>query len=85
MAFHFQSAWHPLIGRQVAIRRQGNVVRYGTVDAVTRDDEVLWLRPEGPDPRQLYEKSEGFEVWVDYKWERHDRADREPSGSTVSA
>lgn len=69
MAFHFQHEWHPLVGQQVVVRLHGNVVRYGIVDAVTEDDEVLWLNLEGPASRQLFERSEGFEVWIDYKWE----------------
>lgn len=69
VAFHFQYEWYPLVGQQVVVRLHGNVVRYGTVDAVTEDDEVLWLASEGTAPRQLFERSEGFEVWIDYKWE----------------
>jgi hypothetical protein len=69
VAFHFQHEWYPLVGQQVVVRLRGNVVRHGTVDAVTKDDEVLWLDLEGTAPRQLFERSEGFEVWIDYKWE----------------
>lgn len=69
MAFHFQHVWYPLVGQQVVVRLRGNVVRYGTVDAVTEDDQMLWLASAGTCPRQLFERSEGFEVWIDYKWE----------------
>jgi len=41
------------------------MVRHGTVDAVTRDGGALWLRSEGIEPRQLFVKSEGFEVWIE--------------------
>ncbi|QQQ64405.1 hypothetical protein [Paenarthrobacter ureafaciens] len=74
MALHLQQAWHPLVGQQVVIRLSGHVVRCGTVDAVTTDDEVLWLASEGAVPRQLFERSEGFEVWIDYKWETPGRS-----------
>lgn len=69
MAFHFQREWLPVVGQQVAILFNGHLVRFGTVDAVTQDDAVLWLSSEGAHTRQLFERVEGFEVWIDYRWE----------------
>jgi hypothetical protein len=69
MAFHPQDRWHPLTGQEVIITRQGEVVGHGTVEAVTVDDQILWLAGEGAHPRRLYERSAGFEAWIDYKWE----------------
>lgn len=69
MAFHFQREWHPVVGKQVAILFNGDLVRYGIVDAVTQDDAVLWLCSDAAHTRQLFERAEGFEVWIDYKWE----------------
>lgn len=74
MAFHLQQEWQPLVGQQVAVLRHGNVVRYGTVEAVTENDGVLWLNSEAAAPRQLFERSEGFEVWIDYRWETSGQA-----------
>jgi hypothetical protein len=65
VAFHLQRAWHPLVGQRVVIRLHGEVVRHGTVDAVTGDDRVLWLDSEGAEPRRLFERSEGFDVGPD--------------------
>ncbi len=69
MEFHLQHEWGPLVGLDVEIRHSGKPVRYGHVDAVTRDDQVLWLRHDGALHRQLFERSEGFEVWTKCKWE----------------
>ena len=38
-------------------------------NAVTEEDAVLWLSSDGTETRQLFERFEGFEVWIDYKWE----------------
>lgn len=75
MAFHFQREWHPLVGQQVVMLLNGAVVPYGTVDAVTQDEAVLWLSSDGAETRQLFERSEGFEVWIDYKWESNGPSD----------
>lgn len=75
MAYHFQPEWRPLVGQQVAILLDGYVVRQGTVDAVTEDDGVLWLNSHGAERRQLFERSEGFQVWINYKWESRGQAD----------
>ncbi|MGJ3190145.1 hypothetical protein [Paenarthrobacter sp. FR1] len=41
----------------------------GIVDAVTIDDEILWLASDGVNQRRLISKADGFEVWMTYKWE----------------
>lgn len=87
MAFHLQTEWFPLVGQHVVIRRHGQIVRHGTVDAVTLDDGVLWVNSEGTAPRQLFERSAGFEVWIAYRWENGRTEDTnliESSGLTAS-
>ncbi|PVZ53873.1 hypothetical protein C9424_16815 [Arthrobacter sp. H-02-3] len=74
MAFHRQQEWQPLLGQNVIIKRDGDVVRHGRVDAVTPDDQILWLDVEGTEPRRLFERSEGFEAWIAYKWEAGEAA-----------
>ncbi|MDR7159910.1 hypothetical protein J2X42_002626 [Arthrobacter sp. BE255] len=65
MGLHFQHDWWPAVGHDVEIRHNGRVVRTGHVDAVTADDEILWVQHDGARHRELFEKSEGFEVWME--------------------
>lgn len=55
--------WCTLSGGRVEIRQQGALICSGTVDAVTEDGRILWIRPPG-DNRRLYEKAEFCEVWA---------------------
>jgi hypothetical protein len=55
--------WDLMPGTPVEIRRKGQRVRTGRVDAVSLDAELLWLANNGAVPRQLFEKAEGYEVW----------------------
>ncbi|AOY71059.1 hypothetical protein IG195_15870 [Arthrobacter sp. TES] len=69
MAFHLQPKWQPLIGQLVIVKLQDEEIRRGVVDAVTDDDQILWLDTDGAEPRRLFHRAEGFKVWIDYKWE----------------
>lgn len=70
MALHLQHDWRPVAGQLVEIRRLGEVVCAGTVDAVTSDGSVLWLARDGAQERRLFERCEGYRVWIRYSWEK---------------
>ncbi|EMY34430.1 hypothetical protein D477_009625 [Arthrobacter crystallopoietes BAB-32] len=55
--------WNLMPGTLVEVRRRDKLVRSGRVDAVSPDAELLWLASDGPVPRQLFEKAEGYELW----------------------
>ncbi|MEZ2388163.1 hypothetical protein AB6813_01215 [bacterium RCC_150] len=74
MELHLQHEWGQLVGQNVEVRRHGEPVRRGHVDAVTKDGQVLWVRHDGAHHRQLFERFEGFEVWTESKWEAGPRA-----------
>ena len=65
MAFHLQHSWLPLVGQRVIIKYGAAEVRRGAVDAVTEDDQVLWVSADGAEDRRLFERAEGFRVWID--------------------
>lgn len=69
MTLHLQHDWRPLAGHAVEIRRYGEFVCAGTVDAVAPDGDILWMAPEGVRVRRLFERSEGYQVWIRYNWE----------------
>jgi hypothetical protein len=66
---HLQHDWLPVIGEVVEIRCGGEAVRTGIVDGVTADGGILWLTANGAEPRAMFERSQGFSVWIEYKWE----------------
>lgn len=68
--FHLQTDWLPLVGQDVEVRLHGETLRQGTVDAVTLDNSILWLAAEGEHGRAMWERAEGYTVWVRYKWEK---------------
>lgn len=69
MALHLQPKWQPLVGQLVIVKFQGEEIRRGVVDAVTADDQILWLDGDGAESRRLFERIDGFQIWIDYKWE----------------
>jgi uncharacterized protein YfaQ (DUF2300 family) len=69
MALHLQTKWQPLVGHWVVIKLHNEEIRRGVVDAVTDDDQILWLDGDGAESRRLYHRADGFHVWIDYKWE----------------
>ena len=69
MTYHKQDDWLPLVGETVQSRINRRFVRTGIIDAVTIDDEILWLAADGVNQRRLISKADGYEVWMTYKWE----------------
>lgn len=57
--------WSDLQGVAVLIKKNGRRVRSGHVEAVTPAADVLWLEGHGVEPRTLFHKDEGYEVWLD--------------------
>jgi hypothetical protein len=57
--------WSHIAGVEVEIRRRGEQVRTGVVDAVMPDSSILWLAAEGNENRTLFEQAEGYEAWAD--------------------
>lgn len=70
MGFHLQPKWQPLIGQLVIVKLQDEEIRRGVVDAVTDDDQILWLDSDGAEPRRLFHRADGFNVWIEYRWEK---------------
>jgi hypothetical protein len=66
---HLQHDWLPVVGELVEIRHGHQPVRTGTVDGVTADGGILWLAADGAESRSMFERSQGFTVWIEYKWE----------------
>lgn len=69
MAFHLQPTWQPLTGQQVVVKYKDEEIRRGVVYAVTGDDQILWLDGDGAEPRRLFERADGYDVWIEYKSE----------------
>lgn len=64
MNYTLATNWSQLPGHWVELRKEGQPVRSGYVEAVTFDSDVLWLGYDGFHPRALFELSEGYEAWV---------------------
>ena len=62
---HEHTHWEDLIGALVEIRHNGQIVRTGMVDEVMPDGSALWVTSDSSHPRRIYEKSEGFMVYVE--------------------
>ncbi|MFF1253917.1 hypothetical protein ACFVYC_15650 [Pseudarthrobacter sp. NPDC058329] len=58
------ASWNRLIGAVVEIRRYGQIIRTGTVEAAMPDSSALWLASNGNNPRTMYEASLGYQAWV---------------------
>jgi hypothetical protein len=69
LSLHIQPDWLPILGEFVEIRLHGVAVCAGVVDAVTNDNEILWLSAYGPRSRTMMERADGYTVWIEYKWE----------------
>jgi len=59
---HFE--WSLLTNALVEIRRDGSVIRTGFVEDAMPDSSALWISAAANDPRQMFEASEGYKVWV---------------------
>lgn len=66
---YLQYEWYQVVGQYVQIRLKDRVVRTGVVDAATGDDRILWIAGHGAERRTLFERAEGYSVWIEYKWE----------------
>jgi hypothetical protein len=56
--------WSLLINVCVEIRHDGYVIRTGFVEDVMPDSSALWIAADANGPRQMFEASEGHQVWV---------------------
>jgi len=63
MPIRQRQRWAPTIGVLVQIRQNGQLICEGYVEAVTKDDQVLWLAREGVETRKMFHRVEGYEVW----------------------
>jgi len=66
---HLQPAWFPVADEIVEIRLDDKTVRTGRVDGVTSDDQILWIAADGIELRAMFERSQDYSVWIEYKWE----------------
>ncbi|MET3774353.1 lipopolysaccharide export system protein LptA [Arthrobacter nitrophenolicus] len=66
MELHWQPDWQRTLGQHVEIRRGRITIRAGTVEAVTADNNVLWIAASGVEPRQMVERANGNEVYAPY-------------------
>jgi hypothetical protein len=66
---HLQPNWQRLLGQHVEVRRNGETVRTGTVEAVMPDNSILWISANGVYPRQMVERANGSEVYARYPWD----------------
>lgn len=57
--------WRLREGDVIELRRNGTVIRRGTVDAVMYDGSGLWLAATGADHRKFLAKDDSLEVWVE--------------------
>ncbi|WP_017198296.1 hypothetical protein [Arthrobacter sp. M2012083] len=69
MALHPHGCWQPVVGEWVQIKRFGRVIDEGRVEAVTSDDQMLWLAALGVNSRRLIIREQGMDLWLDYKWD----------------
>jgi hypothetical protein len=73
--------WRRLPGAYVQIRLASCPVRDGRVEMTTEDGSILWLRQGDGEPRRLFEKAEGYEVWAPFGFTPPlDTASRSSSG-----
>jgi hypothetical protein len=63
MTYRLVHDWNALVGAAVEIHQNDTVVCTGIVDAVTNDDQILWIQSpvEG---RRLFERAESFQAWA---------------------
>ncbi|BCW35944.1 hypothetical protein StoSoilA2_20000 [Arthrobacter sp. StoSoilA2] len=59
-----QVEWSTLINALVEVRHNGRVIRTGFVEDAMPDSSVLWIAADANDPRQMFDASQGLQVWV---------------------
>ncbi|MEV5072779.1 hypothetical protein [Paenarthrobacter nitroguajacolicus] len=69
MALRIHHTWHPVIGQRVQMWCSGIIGREGIADAVTLDDAILWIAGGVLQPPMTFQRTDGFDVWIDYRWE----------------
>lgn len=57
--------WNRLIGATVQIRRNGAIIRTGTIDDAMPASTTLWIAGDATQPRTMYEAARGIEVWAE--------------------
>lgn len=66
MDLHLQPQWQRALGQRVEIWRGWELIREGTVEAVTPDDSILWISAEGPYLRQMIFRDDGYQVFAPF-------------------
>lgn len=61
---HQHTEWSLLISAKVEIRYNGQVLRTGFVEDAMPNSSALWVAADANGPRQMYEVSQGHQVWV---------------------
>jgi len=56
--------WRLLLNTFVEIRLNGQVLRTGFVEDAMPDSSALWIAANKDGPRQMFEASQGHQVWV---------------------
>jgi hypothetical protein len=56
--------WTMLVGRTVELWREKRPIRTSTVECVSSDSLVLWLRFDGANERQLITKHDGYDIYI---------------------
>lgn len=64
MTKHKHTHWEDLIGALVEVRHNGQIVRTGIVDEAMPDGSAIWVTSDSKLSRRIYEKAEGFLVYV---------------------
>ncbi len=54
--------WRDLAGRQVEVRKEGQIIRTGYVVDVAFSTDILWLEADGVNQRALFEKAMGYTI-----------------------
>lgn len=54
------TGWKGLVGQQVHVQKDGEIIRTGYVDAVVDSADILWLKSDGVRQRALFEKAHGY-------------------------
>jgi hypothetical protein len=61
---HKSEVWRQSTGKIVEIRRWVQSIRIGHVDAVSADGMIVWVAGFSVETRALFEKCQGFQIWV---------------------
>lgn len=56
--------WSLLINAFVEIRQNGKIIRTGIVEDAMPDSSIVWVAGDGIRSRQMFEVSQGHQVWV---------------------